>query len=196
MNIKKITKKLEKIFYKIKWWIKLDAKYTHKHLIQGVKNLWRWFPTIWKDRDWDDHFIWVILEKKLIHQAKYIGSRGIHLDANRDAQRMMTCVRLIQRVRDEDYHMEYMDYHKSEYHFDEVPDRPDVKQLRIEELSENYDDYFKKYPLVYKKIVNHLTENQKKSKSLIAIRMGWENHHRARKVLFKLLERHIESWWD
>lgn len=196
MNIKKILKKLKKIFYKIKWWIKLDAKYTHKHLIQGVKNLWRWFPTIWRDRDWDSDFIWALLEKKLTHQAEYIGRKGIHLNATVDSERMMTCVRLIKRLREDFYHTEYMDYHKSVYYWDEIPDRPTHKQLRVEEISENYDDYFKKYPLVYKKVVNDLEEDQKKSKTIIAIRMSWENHRRAKRILFKLMEFHIESWWD
>jgi hypothetical protein len=180
----------------IRLWWKFEGRYYHKDFIEGIKNLWKWFPTIWKDRDWDANFIYEIIKVKLEHQAKYIGSRGIHLDANRDAQRMMTCVRLIQRVRYEYYHMEYSEYHESAYHWDDVPERPNNKQLRVEELWENYDAYFKKYPRVYKQVVNDLSQDQRKSKTAIAIRMAWENHHRARKLLFKLLERHIESWWD
>lgn len=176
------------MLHKIKIWFK-DLK-------QGFINLKRWFPIIWKDRDWDDDYIFVLLEEKLKNQAKYIATNGRHLDANRDSQRMMTCVRLIQRVRYEYYHMEYSEYHESAYHWDDVPERPNNKQLRVEELWENYDAYFKKYPRVYKQIVNDLSQDQRKSKTAIAIRMAWENHHRARKVLFKLLERHIESWWD
>jgi len=187
---------MKKFFNRLKWWIREDAKYIHEDFAKGVKNLIRWFPVIWKDRDWDDHFIWILLEKKLTNQSKYTFARGRHLNATRDAERMMTCVRLIQKIREEYYHMEYMDYHKSEYHWDDVPERPENKQLRIEELSENFDDYFKKYPRVYKKVVNELDESQRNSKSIIAIRMSWENHHRARKLLFKMMETHIESWWD
>ena len=173
-----------------------SLKFYVRDFIQGLKNLKSWFRIIWKDRNWDDDYIWALLEEKLKNQARYIATNGRHLDAQRDAQRMMTCVRLIQRVRYKYYHMEYSEYHESAYHWDDVPERPDNKQLRIEELWENYDAYFKKYPRVYKQILNDLDEDQKKSKSTIAIRMAWENHHRARKVLFKLLETHIESWWD
>lgn len=163
-------------------------------LKQGFLNLKRWFPIIWKDRDWDDYYIWVILEKKLRNQAKYIAEKGRHLDASIDSQRIMTCVRLIEKVRDEYYHTERSDYYKNKYYWNDIPDRPGSKQLGIQEVWENYDAYFKKYPRVYKQIVNDLGKDQKKS--TIAMRMSWENHHRARKVLFKLLERHIESWWD
>lgn len=188
---------MKKLLNKLEYWLVHEARYYHKDFITGMTNLWRWFPTIWRDRDWDDYYIWILLEKKLIHQSKYIGSKGIHLNANRDAERMMTCVRLIQKIRNEDYHMEYMDYHKSEYHWDDVPYRDDVKQLRIEELSENFDDYFNKYPLVYKRLIKQpKVKHRRSDKSFVAMKISRENHERARKLLFKLMERHIESWWD
>ena len=53
------------IFYRIYlWWI-FDGKYFHKNFVKGVKNLWKWFPVIWKDRDWDDHYIFEVLKFKL-----------------------------------------------------------------------------------------------------------------------------------
>jgi hypothetical protein len=182
---------------KIKYWLKYEARYFHKDFIQGIKNLWKWLPIIWKDRDWDDYYIWILLEKKLTYQSKYIGARDFHTRAKRDAEIMMTCVRLIKKVREEYYSGEFMDYHKSEYHFDPVPDKPDNSQLRIEQISENFDDYFKKYPLIYKKVLN--TDKplfNKRGKEGIAINISRINHDRARKILFKLLERNIESWWD
>ena len=189
---------MKKFFNKLKWWFKQDAKYAHRDFAKGVKNLVRWFPTIWKDRDWDDHFIWILLEKKLTHQSNYTLTRGRHLDATRDAQRMMTCVRLIQKVREEYYHMEYMDYQKNEFHWDDVPERPDNKQLRIEEISDNLDDYFKKYPRTYRKVFSEFTleEKRRSDKRKIAMYMGRENHNKAKKLLFKMMEQHIESWWD
>jgi hypothetical protein len=165
---------------------------------EGILNLRYWFLTIWKDRDWDDYYIWILLEKKLIKQATFIGKNGIHLDANRDAERMMTCVRLIEKVREEWYRMEYMDYHKSEYHWDDIEGDPDHKQLRIEELSENFDDYFKKYPLVYKQVIkmDRVGSSRRNDKSYIAMNISWENHKRAKSLLFKMLNQHIETWWD
>ena len=185
-----------KLIKKISYWLEHEARYYHKDFVKGIKNLWRWFPLIWKDRDWDDYYIWVLLEKKLKNQANYIGGRGIHLNATRDAQRMRTCVRLMERVREEYYHMEYMDYHKSEYHWDDIVDKPDYKQLRIEEISENFDDYFKKYPRVFKKIKSEYYSTNRSEKNSIAMRMSLENHRRAKRILFKLLNEHIESWWD
>ena len=71
-----------------------------RYFINSVKNIIRWFPIIWKDRDWDGWYIYTILETKIKHQAEYIGSKDRHVEAKRDAERMMTCVRLIQKVKD------------------------------------------------------------------------------------------------
>ena len=32
---------------KIQLWWKFEARYYHKNLIQGIKNLWSWFPVIY-----------------------------------------------------------------------------------------------------------------------------------------------------
>jgi hypothetical protein len=179
-------------FEKIYLWFKFEGRYYHKDFIRGVKNIWRWFPIIWRDRDWDDHYIWVLMIQKLKFQSKYIGERDIHVSAKRDAEIMMTCVRLMEKVKEEFYHMEYMDYHESDYNWIEC-DKPGYKQLDIVQKSEKFDEYFAKYPLVYKKIKK---QNPEDSKDTIAIKMSWENHNRARKILFKLMESNIERWWD
>lgn len=190
-----MIKVLEKIKNKLEYiplWWKFEAQYYHKDFIRGVKNLVRWFPTIWKDRDWDTHFIWELMMKKLTFQANYIGKRDFHTNAKRDAEIIMTCVKLMQKVREEYYHLEYMDYHESKFEF--IPtDNPELKELKVTELSENFDEYYKKYPRLYKRI---LKENPDAGRSRIAFLMSMENHKKARRILFKLMENNIESWWD
>lgn len=40
--------------------LKFNVKY-------GIINLIKWLPIIWKDRDWDEYFLYKILHKKLSH---------------------------------------------------------------------------------------------------------------------------------
>ena len=75
----------------------------------GVKNIIYWLPVIWKDRNWDYRYIYTILEHKLKAQSDYIGRMDRHVTAKRDAEVMMTCVRLIDKVDDEFYSLEYTD---------------------------------------------------------------------------------------
>ena len=189
------------IFEKIRLWWKFDGRYYHKDFIEGVKNLWKWFPTIWRDRDWDHGFIYEVIKVKLKHQADYIGSHDRHTRAKRDSELMLLCARLIQRCQDEHYDMEYMDYHESNYNWVDVDDKPDLKKLEIEQLSENFDEYFKKYPLQYKRVMSGEVSRfsrpiEEKTKEVIAMEIAHENQDRCRKLLFKIMERRIEGWWD
>ena len=194
-------------FRRIYLWWEHDGKYYHKYFKQGVKNIWYWFPIIWKDRDWDGHYIYEVIKHKLKAQANYIGRRDFHTRAQIDAKRMRICVKLIEACQEEPYSSEYMDYHKDRVWFTDVEDRPGNSLYNSEEVWEKYDDYFKKYPLVYKKVLANKElqlfgikardgETEVDAKQRIAMNIGYHNHNRARKLLFKIMEENIEGWWS
>lgn len=181
------------------WWDN-DGQFIITNFKVGIKNIWYWLPIIWKDRNWDSSFIFEILSHKLKAQSKYIGGRGIHVSAERDAEKMMTCVRLIEKVDDEFYSMEYMDYHKTKHWFEPCEDKEGYSTCESRQLEENFDDYFAKYPLIYKRVLNgegvFNREGREDDKQIIAMNIGHINHERARKLLFKIMEQNIEGWWD
>ena len=186
---------------KVRLWWKFDGRYYHKDFIQGVKNLIKWFPTIWKDRDWDHNFIYEIIKVKLNNQAKYISFHNRHTSAKRDSEKMLLCSKLIQRCQDDFYDMEYMDYHESNYNWLDIEDKPDLKKLDVEMVSENFDDYFKKYPRIHKKVlsgeINRFNRPvEEKEKNVIAMEIAHENQDRCRKLLFKIMGEEIQRWWD
>lgn len=189
-------------FERIWLWWNHDGKYLHKEIKWGIQNLIYWFPIIWKDRNWDDHYIFEILKHKLSSQAKYISDMDRHTRAQQDARYMRLCVKLMAKIQEEDYQMEYMDYCKDRVWFTPCEDRPGSSLYNSETLSENFEDYFKKYPLVYKKVLNgegiFKFDNviDIDSKKRIAMNIGHINHDRARKLLFKIMESQIEGWWD
>jgi hypothetical protein len=175
-------------------------RYIHKEILTGIKNIWYWLPIIWKDRNWDSHYIFEIMKHKLKAQSKYIGNRDFHTAAKRDAEIMLTCVKLMELIQDDFYSVEYMDYHKTKHWFEDVEDRPGYSSWESRLLEENFDDYFKKYPLIYKRVINGegwlSREGREDNKQIIAMNMGQINHGRAKKLLFKIMEEHIERWWD
>jgi len=188
------------------WWSN-DGKYLHKQILTGLKNLWYWFPVIWKDRHWDDHYIFEVMIHKLKAQSKYIGERDWHTTAKRDAEIMMTCVRLMKLVREEHYCSEYMDYHETKHWFANIPGKEGYSSWESRQLSENFDDFFKKHQSAYKKVLADKKlqifriepencDDETDIKQRIAMNIGHYNHNRARKLLFKLMEENIESWWD
>ena len=164
----------------------------------GVKNIVYWLPIIWKDRNWDHRYIYTILQHKLKAQSKYIGNRGNHVTAKRDAEIMMTCVRLIDKVGEEFYSSEYSDYHKSKHWFTPAG-KYGYTEWNSRTLEENFEDYFKKYPLIYKRVMNgegSFKLDGSNDKQRIAMNIGHINEKRAHDLLFKIMNKNINKWWD
>ena len=182
------------------WWNQ-EGQYTLKEIRTGFKNIFYWLPIIWKDRHWDSHYIFEIMMHKIKAQSKYIGEREFHTRAKRDAEVMMTCVRLMKLVDDGFYSSEYSDYHKTKHWF-EPADKEGYSTWESRLLEENFDSYIKKYPLIEKRVMNGEGrfqldgEDTLEIKQRIAMNIGHINHDRARKLLFKLMEQNIEKWWD
>ena len=172
------------------------------NFISKVKNIVRWFPIIWKDRDYDDFYIMEILKFKLSNQANYISKKDRHTRAQYDAQKMRLCVRLIEKFQEEYYNLEYFDYFNMEVSFTECVDRPDCSEMNTTITSEQFDEYIKKYPSVHRRVlkgegwlsISKCEDDDIKYR--IARNIAGINHQRGKQLLFKVLETHIESWWN
>jgi len=97
-------------YWKLYRWFRWEFKYQHKYIKYGIQNLYKWFWVIWKDRDWDHHYIFEVLKFKLEKQAKHLAEVGFHNNAQRDAELMMTCVRLINKLQNEEYYDEMYEH--------------------------------------------------------------------------------------
>jgi hypothetical protein len=175
----------------IKLWWEYEARYYHKDFINGVKNLWNWFPVIWKDRDHDQHFIYEVLIHKLEKQAKYIRERDRHTGSKREAEKMLLCARLARIQQEGLYSYEHIEYLDQDFEF--VPTDETEKWFTMESTitRDNLIDYFYKYRRQHK-----LLDKTDKNNYSIAIEISHNNQERSRKLLFKIMEENISSWWD
>lgn len=175
-----------------------DVRYFFLDLSRRIKNLWRWFPIIWYDKDYDDHFIFEVLKFKIKNTADYTEQRQWFVGYEHEVARMRLCVKLIECVQEEWYGMEYFDHYKTKFNF--VPTEDKDKNgdpyytIHSEIIEDNLDSYFKKYPLTYKRVIAKLGSNSDRSQ--IALYIGKENHERAKRLLFNILNKHIENWWE
>jgi hypothetical protein len=185
------------VLYKKYLWWKFEGRYIISDFIKGIKNIIKWFPTIWKDRDYDHSYIFIILKNKLNNQADYLEKNNHFENSLRQAQIIKTCVRLIDRINDDYYYMEYTDYHVSSHDWLDYNEgeyfNKGYKEMKTTLLSENFDEYFFKYKLVYKKISNQFPLENRMG---LAIKIAHENQKRCKKLLFSILENNIENWWD
>ena len=176
---------------KIRLWWKFEGRYYHKDFIYGIKNLWKWFPVIWKDRDWDQHFIYEVLIHKLEKQATCFSQSEYSTRSKREAEKMFLCARLARIQQEELYVDEFYESYEMKHEFIPTDETKKWYTMESEIISENFIDYFTKYPRQYR-----LVDKTDKDKEDIAREIAYKNQERSRKLLFKIMEQNIERWWD
>ena len=190
-----MSKDYNQWYWKVYRWFKWDAKHFHRDVAQGFKNLWRWFPIIWKDRDWDDHYIFEPLKFKLKNTANYFEKNQRFVGWEKEVKYIRICEKLISRIQNDYYRMEYQDY----YDFDmgTVPTEDGMYQVVFDVKRDDTDQFVKKYPHALRR-----AKQNPKFKSYFEgernghLAIGMVRHNKARKLLFKIMEERIERWWD
>jgi hypothetical protein len=164
-----------------------------RQFLISCNNIIKWAPTIWKDRDWDDGFIFDILQKKIEFQRKEIIYANRHTQVDRDNRDMTIVLNLIERVKEEHYNTEYLDYEKSKFRFEEVEEREDLKRLEIDVLSERYDEFLIKYPSSVRKVLKEKPDLNKRD---LCFYVSHYNQEKAHDLLFRILKERMRWWWD
>ena len=164
-----------------------------RSFLTGCKNVIRWSPTIFKDRDWDQYHIYTILQKKIEFQRKEIVYANRSTRVWQDNRDMTIILNLLQRVKDGYYESEHTDYYEMKVETIPVKDNPNLKQMKFNVLSERYDEYLNKYKTSARKV---LKEEGEIDKETLCMLVATHNQERARKLLFNMLNEKIEGWWD
>ena len=161
--------------------------------LTGCKNVIRWSPTIFKDRDWDDWYIYNILQKKIEFQRQEIIYANRHMQVDRDNRDMTIVLNLIERVKEDYYGIEYLDYSESKFRFEPIDG--DDKYYTMEEdiISENYDNYIKKYPSSVRRVLKEKPDLNKKD---LCFWVAKHNEEKAHDLLHKILKEKMRRWWD
>jgi hypothetical protein len=186
--------------------------YWFKRKYRQIKRVLDFLPIIWKGYDWDYKYATDLFAHQLGRMADHFESdKAYATSAKNTAKRIRTTLKLMKLVGDEEYAMEYFDYEDVIYNFvpvviRETGDCDGCSTLDVDHISETYDEFFKKYPLIHKRVLNgegvfgkeynvdNVTDFELKRN--VAMNVAYLNQERARKTLHKLIERNIQSWWD
>lgn len=75
-----------------------------RDFISGIKNLFVWFPVVWKDQQWDHVYLYYFMNKKLRLMEKfYEEGNTFSLGAPRTLREIKTCRVLLDRMIKDDY---------------------------------------------------------------------------------------------
>ena len=111
------------------------------------------------------------------------------------------CLNLIERIQADYYELEHMSYRESKIITSDTSNK-DYKKIDIVTTKEWYSEYINKNKLTYKKALVYLEENKTRysipitNLDLICSTMSMLKHKKAEELLFKILNKKINSWWD
>lgn len=168
------------------WWYPL--KY-------GVINLVKWFPVIWKDRDWDYHF-WIRLNLKKLRGMEKSIRNGHHVRCEEDADNIHKAILALERLEADDYILDVNKWHDKKYgelKMDSVPCDVDGNDLPEGEKPTLYRCDFSTTKW------DELTESEKKLSDFLRSK----NYKRADylkkqdlEYVTKIINKYLFHWWD
>jgi hypothetical protein len=81
----------------------VDIRSAWHNLSTGIRNVVRYAPVIWSDRDWDHYYLLKLLEFKFRNMAVACGDEGHHVNSDREGRQLRVCAHLVKRIREDDY---------------------------------------------------------------------------------------------
>jgi hypothetical protein len=175
-------------------WFKWKFPHFHKTLYQGIKNLIKWGPIIYQDRDWDYSFTFKILKFKLENTKEIFKKHNRFESGERNVELMGVCIKLIDRIMEDFYHDEYFSYYKSEML--KEPNENGSYSINFKTTEDRTDEFINMYPHSKRVLFNNPKwESFRHNPTGRCLAIGQIRHDKAKKLLFRILEEKIEHWW-
>jgi hypothetical protein len=182
-------------YWRLYRWVRWELPYQPKYIKYGIKNLYKWFWVIWKDRDWDYTYYWEINKKKISQMRNYHAENLRFEGVERIVEQMDLALSLMDKLKN-DYYRE--EFYEDEYYQTKM--KIENGQVEFEDTKNEISRYIEKYPHAQRQVLNNPKYkkymNGDESDFKTAMLMGIERHNKAKRILFKLLEYNIESFWD
>jgi len=156
-----------------------------RYFFQGIWNIIRWMPTLYKDKDWDDYYITKILQKKIEFQRKLIVNNNRHTRVDMDNYWMTVVLNLIELEHEDFYSLEKYNY---------ITDEGNIFEPKI--TRDDTDMYLAKYPASVRRVKQKYPNYDFKDKQRLSLYVGIYNQERCRNLIFEILKRKSAYWWE
>lgn len=152
-------KKLHSIYYNVKY---------------GIKNLYHYLPVIWRNREWDEYYIYALLAKKF-ERMEYLHSNHGHLVRSlRKAKQLMIAKNLAKRLVEQNY----------------------LDNALINDSDNEVDFTFEKIEdSEFVRMIDNRTQKQKDAFNR-ARKRAQAMEKQDREMLVKLMGKYLMEWWD
>jgi len=151
-----------------------------RNIGRGIKNIIRYWKVIWNDRDWDDYYIYKLLQTKLRFMEQFFRSDKCYReDKEKTADQIKFAIKKLDRLIKNVYLDEAF-----ESFFEKYPDfewKPKFEP--IEDMPRHY------------KYISCFNEEQKEL-AKECFKKADELENQDYEELFEHLKKYIRDWWD
>lgn len=165
--------------------------YTIRRFWKQTRRLIKWAPVIWNSYDWDYSYAIDVFKLKLEETAAHMESdKSLAVNSKHYASRIRMVLRLMDKVYNGDYELEYSDKLKekwgnSKFVFNPVdpelyPDCPGCSTMDLVWEMDYTDEELKQIEV----------------ETLELMKAGQKKQKRAHKLLWELIEHNVQHWWD
>lgn len=166
-----------------------------KMFFQGIWNIIRWAPTIYKDRNWDHAYITDLLQKKLeftreelVNANRFVGVEAVNKD-------ITLALNLLERMRHSYYEGEMYDYIRKSYDWKPADVTGEYLTMETTILEDHLDEYLDKYKRTAKKLRKKYKLKRYELEKL-AFRVSSYNQEKCERIFWKLMNYKLNHWWD
>jgi hypothetical protein len=169
-----------------------NITYPFRDFYRRVKNVLRWLPTIWKDRDWDNSYITEILIKKLeLTRDFYLSDKAHSVEAGNIAREIQDAIERLHMTRDS-------------WEFHEAPAMEELEQkwgltafnFEPYEYDENGEVLTYEMKSKTEKVNTEEEEEQYRIEFGKALDTARKQYRKDKKDAYKFIAKNIDKWWD
>jgi hypothetical protein len=169
-----------------------NITYPFRDFYRRVKNVLRWLPTIWKDRDWDNSYITEILIKKLeFTRDFYLSDKPYSAEAGNIAKEIQDAIEQLHMTRDS-------------WEFHEAPAMEELEQkwgltafsFEPYECNENGEVLTYEMKSKTEKVNTEEEEEQYRIEFGKALDEARKQYRKDKKDAYKFIAKNIDKWWD
>jgi len=169
-----------------------NITYPFRDFYRRVKNVLRWLPTIWKDRDWDNSYITEILIKKLeLTRDFYLSGKAYSVEAEKVANEIQEAIDRLHMTHDS-------------WEFYEAPAMEELEQkwgltafnFEPYEYDENGEVLTYEMKSKTEKVNTEEEEEQYRIEFGKALDTARKQYKKDKKDAYKFIAKNIDKWWD
>ena len=162
-----------------------DISYFFERKYRQIERVIDFLPVIWKGFDFDYTYSIQLFKKQLERQAKYFESGKSYSErADQNVSRIRTAIRLMDKVYDDEYEMEWIDKFEEQF-------GKEALDWEFEDTGDGTGSSF-----ITQKYQNWDNAEEIRKVKTKLVKQSREKQKRAEELLWKFIGRNIRYWWD